>query len=97
MSVRKDQFAKEYPKEIIPPQMMAVSVTLNFKSGSHELTSEETPIYLTTPNMLPALVSQFLKVRPVGINVLQRRSTHLSRAKLTSKGGWSFHTFVWTL
>lgn len=63
MSVRKDQFAKEYPKEIIPPQMMAVSVTLNYKSGSHELTSEETPIYLTTPNMLPALVSQFLQVR----------------------------------
>lgn len=65
MSTRKEQFDNEYPKNIIPAQMMAVSVTLNFKSGTHELTSEETPIYLTTPNMLPALVSQFLKVRLV--------------------------------
>lgn len=63
MSTRKDQFDKEYPKTIIPPQMMAVSVTLNFKSGAHDLTAEETPIYLTTPNMLPALVNQYLKVR----------------------------------
>lgn len=82
MSVRKDQFAKEYPKEIIPPQMMAVSVTLNFKSGSHELTSEETPIYLTTPNMLPALVSQFLQVR---LTELKKELPQRKKKKIVEK------------
>ena len=59
-STNKDQFDKSYPTAVIPQGMVAVSVTINFKSKTHELQSEETPIYLTFPRYVPSLAKEFL-------------------------------------
>jgi hypothetical protein len=64
MSIRKAQFDKDYPKEIIHGRMIAVSVTVNVKTSmSDEVKSEETPIYMTTPQQLPIIANHFLQTK----------------------------------